>query len=64
MDINYSLKTGAFPYPLKWAEITPIHKKEDPFDKNNYRPISVLSLISKVFKKLYTVRFIATPSCT
>ena len=29
--INNFLKTGAFPDPLKLAEITPFHKKEDPF---------------------------------
>ena len=50
--INDSLKTGAFPDPLKLAEIIPIHKKEDPFDKDNYRPISILPLISKVFEKI------------
>ena len=49
--INDSLKTGAFPDPLKLAEIKAIHKKEDPFDKDNYRPTSILPLISKVFEK-------------
>ena len=35
------------------TEITPIHKKEDPFDKDNYRPIiSILPLVSKVFEKI------------
>ena len=41
--INDSLKSGALP--------DPIHKKEDPFDKDNYWPISILPLISKVFEK-------------
>ena len=50
--INDSLKTGAFPDPLKLAERTLIHKKEDPFDKGNYRPISILPSISKVFEKI------------
>ena len=50
--MNDSLKTGAFPDPLKLAEIRPIHKKEDPFDKYNYRSISILPLISKVFEKI------------
>ena len=45
------LKTGGFPDSLKLAEITPIHKKEDPFDKVDYQPISILSLTSKVLKK-------------
>ena len=33
--INDSLKTGIFPDSLKFAEITSMHKKEDPFDKGN-----------------------------
>ena len=49
--MNDSLKTGAFPDPLKLAEITPIHKKVDPFNKDNW-PISILHLISWVFEKI------------
>ena len=37
--INNSLETGAFPDPLKVAEIAPIHKKKGPFDKDSYRPM-------------------------
>ena len=51
--INISLKTGAFPDPLILAETILIDEKEDPFDKDNYRPISILPLISKVFEKNY-----------
>ena len=50
--IKNFLKTGGFPDPLKLVEITPIHKKEDPFDKVDYRPISILSLTSKVLKNI------------
>ena len=50
--INNSLKTGAFPDPLKLAKITSIHKKKDPFGKDNDRPISILPLIPKVFEKI------------
>ena len=60
--INNSLKTSDIPNPFKLAEITAIHKKEHPFDKDNYRPISILFLISKALKKLYTVKFIAASS--
>ena len=35
------LKFYAFPDPLKMAEITPNHKKEDSFDKDSYRPIII-----------------------
>ena len=50
--INNSLKTSDFPDSLKLAEVTPIHKNEDPFDEDNYRPISILPLISKFFEKI------------
>ena len=50
--INDSLKTGAFLDLLEFAEITSIHKKEEPLNKDNYQPISILLLISKVFEKI------------
>ena len=37
---------------MKVARIRPLHKGGDSKLKNNYRPISILSLISKVFEKL------------
>ena len=49
--INQSLKTGRFPCKLKVAKIIPIFKKGDEHDFNNYRPISLLPSISKVFEK-------------
>ena len=48
---NENLVKGEFPDPLKVSNIVPLQKKEDPADKTNYRPISVLSLLSKVFEK-------------
>ena len=50
--IEDSLKTGAFPDSVKSIEIALIHEKVDLFDKENYRPISILTLISKVFEKI------------
>jgi hypothetical protein len=32
---------------LKGAQVTPIHKKNDPLNKSNYRPVSVLPIFSK-----------------
>ena len=37
---------------MKWANITPVHKKDDTTDKENYRPISNLPTISKVFERI------------
>ena len=40
-----------FPNELQLAEVLPIFKKNDEKDKNNYRPISILSNISKIYEK-------------
>ena len=47
---NLSFEQGVFPEELKLAIITPIYKAKDPVFFNNYRPISVLSLFSKISK--------------
>ena len=49
---NYSLFSGKVPDIWKIANVTPIHKKNDPNDVSNYRPISLLSTIGKVIEKL------------
>jgi hypothetical protein len=50
--INQSLTSGIFPDELKTAKILPIYKKEDEHFFDNYRPISLLPSISKVFEKI------------
>ena len=50
--INHCIDTSSFPSIWKLAKVTPLYKgqgKKD--DMNNYRPISVLPLFSKVFQK-------------
>ena len=47
-----SLQLGIFPDSWKEALITAIFKKIDPSKTKNYRPISLLSCISKVFEKV------------
>ena len=49
--INLSFNQGIFPNLLKIANLIPIHKKGDKLDCNNYRPISLLSNISKIYEK-------------
>ena len=49
---NLSLSTGRFPDSWKIARIAPIHKKGPKDDRSNYRTISVLSVISRLFEKL------------
>ena len=52
--MNNSITTATFPDMLKMAEVIPIHKKNDVMDKHNYRPVSVLPTISKIFEKVMT----------
>ena len=49
---NTSLETSQFPDSWKNARITPIFKDGDRTEKSNYRPISVLPVISRLFEKL------------
>ena len=50
--INKYIETGCFPDSLKAANITPTFKKDDRLDKANYRPVSILPLISKAYERL------------
>ena len=50
--INDSIISDIFPGELKLADIVPTFKKEDKNDKANYRPISLLPLISKLYEKV------------
>lgn len=50
--INQSLLTGIFPDKLKIAKVIPLHKKDQTNLLDNYRPISLLPSISKIFEKI------------
>ena len=49
--INKSILTGKFPDKLKLAKVFPIHKNGSKSDPANYRPISILPTISKIFER-------------
>ena len=57
--INLSFSNGTFPSLLKVACITPIFKEGDPTDVTNYRPISVLSYLSKIVERCIATRLIS-----
>ena len=50
-DINKCIYNGIFPNYLKHADITPTFKKNERLHKINYRPISILPTLSKVYEK-------------
>ena len=50
--INKSLQTRHFPNSLKIARVVPIYKGGTVTDINNYRPVSILPLLSKIFERV------------
>ena len=50
--INQSLLTGIVPDKMKIAKLVPIYKSKDPTELTNYRPISLLPVISKILEKV------------
>ena len=49
---NLSITSGKFPDSYKIAKLKPIYKKGSLIEASNYRPISLLLLISKVIEKV------------
>jgi hypothetical protein len=49
----FQIDTGVFPDSLKKVQVAPLHKKNDPLSKTNYRPVSVLPVFSKIFEKVF-----------
>ena len=50
--INECIKQNKFPNDLKIADITSLFKKEDPLNKTNYRPMTILPTVSKIFEEI------------
>ena len=50
--INQSIEEGIFPDKLNIAKVLPLYKKNDKFVFDNYRPISILPSVSKVFERI------------
>jgi hypothetical protein len=49
--VNKSISLGKFPEKLKVAQVVPCYKKSNALDKSNYRPVSILPVISKFFER-------------
>ena len=52
VTINYSLRENIFPEKFKCSEVIPLYKKLDPLKKENYRPVSLLPRVLKVFERI------------
>ena len=53
---NLSISQGIFPSSFKTSKVIPIFKKGNPEDMSNYRPISLLSCLSKILEKIIMTR--------
>ena len=51
-SVNHSLQTNVFPQKLKQAQVILLYKKLDPLNKKNYRPVSLLPHLSKVYERI------------
>jgi len=56
---NSSIQTGNVPTKLKIAKVIPLYKKGEGTEPSNYRPISLLSVFSKLFEKLICRRLVS-----
>ena len=50
--VNMSIVSSKFPSMYKYANVSPIYKKDDAMLKKSYRPVSVLPCMSKIFEKV------------
>ena len=49
---NNAITSCSFPDKLKLADTAPLHKKDDKTNKVNFRPISMLPVVSKIFERI------------
>ena len=50
--INITIPENKFPPRLKAAQVLPLYKKKDPLNKKNFRPVSILPIISKTYERV------------
>ena len=56
--VGNSFRKGIFPDKFKIARVTPIHKNGDYASANNFRPISSLPFLSKIYEKIFALRLV------
>ena len=50
--VNLSMNKGEFPKELKKGKVIPMHKNGSKLEENNYQPISLLNVWSKIYEKV------------
>ena len=56
---NLSLRSGAVPQDWREANVTPLHKKGSKFQVNNYRPVSLTSVVGKIVEGIVKQRLVS-----
>ena len=56
-NINQCICKSTFPSDLKLADVTPVYKKKSKNSKDNYRPVSILSNISKIYERFTSILY-------
>ena len=51
--VNLSITSGTVPDDMKVARVKPLYKKNSSLEAGNYRPVSILSVVSKILESLY-----------
>ena len=58
-----SINQNKFPDGWKFSKVLPLHKKEEKLERKNYRPVSILSPLSKVLEKIVYEQFLDYDIC-
>ena len=51
--VNMSILLSCFPYELKKSETSPLYKSQDNLEPQNYRSLSILTCLSKIFERVH-----------
>ena len=54
---NLSIKTGIYPDMWKKAKLMPLYKSDSQLDRGNYRPISILAVVSKILEQHVSISY-------
>ena len=50
-NINQCISKSVFPPDFEFADVTPVYKNNSKNSEHNYRPVSILSNISKIYER-------------
>ena len=56
--VNLAITSSTFPARIKEAHVAPVHKKNNVLEAGNYRPVSVLPAISKIFENSLEIQLV------